>query len=84
MSVKEGIADFIRNRNNVLRTGDPNKLREFMVARNMPVPRTKAAMLVLLHKSTTVSDLPRPFKVRSQEWLKQHGYDTILDDDNIK
>jgi hypothetical protein len=81
---REGIQDFVRNRNQVLRTGDAEKLRVFMVERKMPVPKGKLAMEVLLHKTTTVSNLPRPFKLRSQEWLKTRGYETILDDDNIK
>lgn len=41
-------------------------------------------MAVLLHKTITVSGLPRVFKMQSQEWLKKHGYDTLVDDDNIK
>jgi hypothetical protein len=81
---REGLHDFVRNRNQALRSGDPEKLRKFMVERKMPVPRSKIAMEVLLHKTTTVSELPRPFKQRSQDWLKKHGYETILDDDNIK
>ena len=81
---RENLADFIRNRNQVLRTGDPLKLRKFMEERKMPVPRSKVAMAVLLHKTITVSTLPRTFKLQSQEWLKKNGYDTLLDDDNIK
>jgi len=55
-----------------------------MRERNMPVPRSNAAMEVLLHKTTTVSTLPRDYKLKSQQWLKDRGYETILDDDNIK
>ena len=81
---RENLQDFIRNRNQVLRTGDINRLRAFMQERNMPTPRSNTAMAVLLHKTITVSTLPRSIKMKSQEWLKARGYEPILADDDIK
>jgi len=50
----------------------------------MPVPKSNTAMAVLLHKTITVSTLPRSFKLQSQEWLKLRGYEPVLKDEDIK
>ena len=79
------IKDFVRERNEVLLTGDINKVVAFQKKHS---PNIDWDLMPLLHKIagmhkaiTAVPSLPREHRMKSKHWLIQHGYKSMDDGD---
>jgi hypothetical protein len=78
----ESLKEYVRARNHVLRYQSPKDLKQFMLDRNMPVPRNKEVLDILWHKSiTAATSLDREYRRKSKEWLTARGHGSLDDGD---
>jgi hypothetical protein len=76
--------EFVAERNRVLRHGTPAELKEFMRARDLPVPKNKHVLLLTWHKSITAAhSLDKEYRQKSKDWLSARGHHSLDDGDLV-
>ena len=66
--------DFIRERNEALRTMDMGKILAYMFKYRIPAPNDETVFWAGLHKARChITDMPEELKAESRAWLEAHG-----------
>jgi hypothetical protein len=74
------IERYNRKRNAMLMQRDPDALIVFMRKHRLPVPSSRAAAELTMHKSiTSVVSLPLEVRKASKQWLTERGYHSLDD-----
>jgi len=83
MSVDDEIEQFVKERDEVLLSGDLLRLRAFHAKHNPDSKSPSDELLeVGLHKSRTAAkSLPVEARLLSKRWLREHGYSSLDDGD---
>ena len=77
-----GIKDFIKQRDAMLMTGDIDMMIDFLKQHDLPLPTSRAAAEVTLHKTRTAAVfLPMETRSESKRWLIKRGYQPLDDGD---
>jgi hypothetical protein len=82
---EKAVEAHVKARNEALLSGDLDRVMEFQKKHNpefdwgsMPRISAEAGM----HKAiTAVTDLPRPHRMKSKQWLREHGFHSLDDGD---
>lgn len=78
------IETFIRERDELLLTGDVDKCTAFMLKHNPAAkpPANRTVAEIMMHKAITGAPrLPMAYRVKSYAWLIERGYSSLDDGD---
>lgn len=82
---RDDIEEFVKERNEVLLSGDLDRVMQFQKKHNPGIDWEKmpeSSRLAGMHKAiTAVVALPRDYRMKSKRWLAQYGYKSLDDGD---
>lgn len=82
MNAEEGLATHIKERDEILLSGDIDRMMEFLVRNGLPPLSSREFAEVVMHKArTAVCSLPREVRIASKQWLSERGYHSLDDGD---
>jgi hypothetical protein len=76
------ISDYNKARDEVLLTGDPQRLSDFLYETRASRPSSLEVAELIMHRCiTAVVTLPMPYRAQSKNWLLERGYRSWDDGD---